>query len=336
MFAMVSRLGDSRRRWLPHLLLFVVVLIWSGNTVISKLVMHDVPAAQLTLVRFSLGVLAFHLPLFLLLHRRGARLERHEWGRLAFIGAAGAGTSVLLFTIGLSYAPATYTSLISMIGPPLTALMAWIFFRELLGWTRALGTAIAFFGAALLVTGGQVADPQPGLLVGTGFLIASQAAWALYILFGKPLLAHRPPILVLTASHLCALLSVWALSLVSGGWEFIGQASSWSLGVWGGIFYLAIINTGLSQLLFMYGLRDVSSAQAVSYTYLQPAMTALMAMVVLAEQPGPLTVVCGLVILAGIYLVNRPRGPQRRERVAEPLARPRSVGPVGPPGPVKR
>jgi drug/metabolite transporter (DMT)-like permease len=316
---------DTRRRWLPHLLLFVVVLIWSGNTVVSKLVMHDVPAPQLTLVRFSLGVLAFHLPLFLMLRRRGPGLERREWGRLAFIGAVGAGTSVLLFTIGLSYAPATYTSLISMIGPPLTALLAWIFFREILGWTRALGTAIAFSGAALLVTGGQLADPQPGLLIGTGFLIASQAVWALYILFGKPLLAHRPPILVMTASHLCALLSVWALSLVSGGWDFIWEAGSWSVGVWLGIFYLAIINTGLSQLLFMYALRDVSSAQAVSYTYLQPAMTAVMAMVALGEQPTLMTLACGLVIMAGIYLVNRPRGPQRHAHKIEPLALPRPV-----------
>jgi drug/metabolite transporter (DMT)-like permease len=333
---MLSRSGTTRRRWVPHLLLFIVVLIWSGNTVISKLVMHDVPAPQLTLVRFSLGVLAFHLPLYLILRRRGATLNRREWGRLAFIGAAGAGTSVLLFTLGLSYAPATYTSLISMIGPPLTALMAWIFFREILGWTRALGTAIAFGGAALLVTGGQLADPQPSLLVGTGLLIASQAAWALYILFGKPILALRPPILVMTASHLCAVLSVWVLSLVSGGWEFMWQAHEWSLGVWLGILYLAIINTGLSQLLFMYALRDVSSAQAVSYTYLQPAMTAIMAMLALGEQPGLLTLVCGIVILAGIYLVNRPRGAQRRPRPVEPLAVSHPVGPVGPPGPVKR
>lgn len=322
---MVPWRGETWRRWLPHLLLFLVVLIWSGNTVISKLVMHDVPAPQLTLVRFSLGVLAFHLPLFLVLTRRGARLERHEWGRLAFIGAVGAGTSVLLFTVGLSYAPATYTSLISMIGPPLTALMAWLFFREILGWTRALGTAIAFAGAALLVTGGQIADPQPGLLVGTGFLVASQAAWAIYILYGKPLLAHRPPILVMTASHLCAVVSVWVMSVPVGGWSFVWDAASWSPGVWLGILYLAIVNTGLSQLMFMYALRDVSSAQAVSYTYLQPAMTALMAMVALGEQPTLLTFVCGAVILAGIYLVNRPRGAPRPVRSAEPVAVPRPV-----------
>jgi drug/metabolite transporter (DMT)-like permease len=322
---MLSGRGESQRRWLPHLLLFVVVLIWSGNTVISKLVMHEVSAAQLALVRFSLGVLAFHVPLYLLLRRHGPALERHEWWRLVVIGAGGAGTSVLLFTIGLSYAPATYTSLISMIGPPLTALLAFVLFREVLGWTRAIGTAIAFLGAALLVTGGQFAEPQPGLLVGTAYLIGSQATWSIYILYGKPLLAHRPPVLIMATSHLFALLSVWPLSIPIGGWEFVWEAPGWSAGVWLGVMYLAFVNTGLSHLLFIYALREVSSAQAVSYTYLQPPMTALMAMLTLGEQPTLMTLLCGIVILVGIWLVNRPRAARRPPAPVEQVVAVRPV-----------
>ncbi len=216
---MVSGSGESWRRWLPHFLLFLVVLIWSGNTVISKLVIGQVDPAQLALVRFSLGVLAFHLPLFLVLRRRGPRLHRWEWWRLAMIGAGGAGTSVLLFTIGLSYAPATYTSLISMIGPPLTALMAWMLFRETLGWTRAIGTGIAFLGAALLVTGGQLSGESSGLLVGTAFLVGSQATWAIYILYGKPLIAHRPPTADPGDGGLARLRAVRALADLDPDWR---------------------------------------------------------------------------------------------------------------------
>src|SRR6185295_18603073 len=114
---MLTRRGDFWRRWLPHILLFLVVLIWSGNTVVSKLAFAEVSPPQLALVRFSLAVLAFHLPLFLLLQRRGMHLTKRELWRLVLIGAGGAGTSVLSYTIGLSYTPATYTSLISMTGP---------------------------------------------------------------------------------------------------------------------------------------------------------------------------------------------------------------------------
>src|SRR5438874_2030089 len=81
--------------------------------------------------------------------------------------------------------------LIQMTSPPLTALLAWLLFREVLGWTRAAGTAIAFGGAAVLVSGGQLADPNPGIFSGTALLIASQLSWAIYTLLGKPLLARR-------------------------------------------------------------------------------------------------------------------------------------------------
>lgn len=322
---MLSRPGETRRRWAPHLLLFIVVLIWSGNTVISKIVVSEVPPAQLALVRFSLGVLAFHLPFFLILQRRGPRIEGREWLRLLIIGAGGAGTSVLFFTIGLSYAPATYTSLISMVGPPLTALMAWVLLRETLGWTRAIGTGIAFVGAALLVTDGSLALPGESLLTGTAFLVASQATWAIYILFGKPLLTQKPPALVMGASHVFALVSMWPISLFTGGWDFIWQAHEWSSGIWFGVMYLAFANTALSQLLFLLALREVSSAQAVSYTYAQPPLTALMAMFALNEQPKAMTLVYGIVILFGLWLVNRPQTTRVRKARTDAPATGRQV-----------
>jgi drug/metabolite transporter (DMT)-like permease len=85
------------------------------------------------------------------------------------------------------------------------------------------------------------------------------------------------------------------------------------------VLYLAIINTGLSHLLFVYALREVTSAQAVSYTYAQPPMTALMAMFALGEQPTLMTLVCGLVILLGIWLVNRPRAVRRPPVPLDPV-----------------
>lgn len=305
---MLSWPGEHQRRWLPHILLFLVVLIWSGNTVISKIVIREMQPVELALARFSLGVLAFHLPVFLIFRRLGPSLERAEWKRLLLMGVIGAGTSMLLFTLGLDLMPATYVSLVMMTGPGLTALLAWVMFREVLGWTRAAGSAIAFLGAAVLVSGGQLTDPQPGLFIGAVFLITSQLTWALYTLLGKPLLAKRMPLIVMSAAHVFALISLWPLSIPLGGWNFLWHVSSWTIDIWLSLFYLAIVNTGLSQVMYFYALRDVTTAQAVSYTYLQPAMTALMAMAALGEEITALTLASGAVIIFGLWLVNRPRG----------------------------
>jgi drug/metabolite transporter (DMT)-like permease len=308
---MLSWPGEHRRHWVPHILLFIVVLIWSGNTVISKIVIRDMSPVELALARFSLGVLAFHLPVFLILKRIGPSLERPEWKRLFLMGFVGAGTSMLLFTLGLDLMPATYVSLVMMTGPALTAVMAWFLLREVLGWTRAAGSAIAFLGAALLVSGGQLAEGQPGMLAGSAFLITSQLSWALYTLLGKPLLSRRSPLIVMSTAHLFALLSLWPLAIPLGGWNFLWHIGEWGPGVWISLIYLGIINTGLSQVLYFYALREVSTTQAVSYTYLQPPMTAVMAMAALGEQVTALTIACGAVIIFGLWLVNRPRGARR-------------------------
>lgn len=293
---------------LPHALLFVAVLIWSGNTVISKIMLRELTPEELALVRFSLGVLGFHLPVFLVARRHSPPVDAADWRRLAIMGVIGAGTSMLFFTMGLNLMPATYVSLVQMTAPPLTALLAWLLFREILGWTRAAGTAIAFGGAAVLVSGGQLADPSGGFLAGAALLILSQVTWAIYTLLGKPLIARRSPLIVMSAAHVFALFSLWPLSVPMGGWSFLWHIGEWSPGIWLGMVYLGIVNTGLSQVMFLYALREVTTAQAVSYSYLQPPMTALMAMVVLGEQVTPLTLGCGVVIIFGLWLVNRPRG----------------------------
>jgi drug/metabolite transporter (DMT)-like permease len=321
---MLSWRSEHRRHLMPHVLLFAAVVIWSGNTVISKVMLRQMSPEELALVRFSFGVLAFHLPVFLYARRHSPALAPSEWRRLFVMGFIGAGTSMLLFTMGLNLMPATYVSLVQMTAPPLTAMLAWIMFREILGWTRAAGTAIAFGGAAVLVSGGQLTDPHSGLLVGAGLLILSQVAWAIYTLLGKPLIARRSPLIVLSAAHCFALLSLWPMSAPIGGWNFIWHMGDWSWGIWLGMVYLAIVNTGLSQVMFLYALREVTTAQAVSYTYLQPPMTALMAMAVLGEQVTALTLVCGVVIIFGLWLVNRPRG--GRARIATPVVRPTPVG----------
>ena len=310
---MLALPGDQRRRLLlPHLLLFVVVLIWSSNTVVSKIVLRDVSPSLLALVRISMAVLPFHLPILLIYLRKGPPLQRPEWVRLASIGMIGAATSATVYTFALSMTPATYAGLMQMTGPPLTALLAWIALGEAMGRERALGTAIAFVGAGLLATNGQLADPDPLILTGSALIIGSQLAWAYYTLAAKPLLARRPPLLVLAGSHSFALLALWPASGLLGAWDALPTVADWSWSLWLGVAYLAFGTTALSQVMYIYALRALPAAQVVSYTYLQPVLTALLAALVLDEQPTVLTFVCGGTILFGLWLVNRPRRPRRQ------------------------
>ena len=301
--------GADRRALLPLLVLTLVVLIWASNTIVSKLVLRETSPALLALVRFSLAAVGFYLPVFLLMARLAPPLRRQDVTRLALTGTLGSASSVLLFTIGVSMTPATDAGLILSTAPICTALLAWLFLGERLGRLRALGLVTSFLGAGLLATDGQVTAPDPSILLGSAFLLLAQLAWGGYTLSAKPLLARRPPLQVLATSHLFSAAALWPATGLLGAWAELPEVLSWSLATWLGVGYMALVISALSQTLYVYGLREVSASQAISFMYLQPIFTAVLAALFLDERPTMLTFVCGGLILLGLWLVNRPRPP---------------------------
>jgi drug/metabolite transporter (DMT)-like permease len=300
----------ERRSLLPYVLLTIVVAIWASNTIATKLLLREVSPSLLTLVRFSMAALAFHLPLFLVMQRRAAPFRRREWLLLAGMGVIGQAASTLFFNFGVSMTPATYAALMMMTAPVWGALLALIFLGERLGLARGLGMATSFLGAAILATEGQVEAPDADILLGSVLLTLCQISWASYTLIGKPLIARRHPLLVLAGANLIAFVALWLATGLVGGWAELPQVLTWSATTWALMLYLVLLTSTLSQVMYIYALRDVSAAQAISFMYLQPVFTALMAAAVLGEELTLLTLVCGALILFGLWLVNRPRPPR--------------------------
>jgi drug/metabolite transporter (DMT)-like permease len=67
----------------------------------------------------------------------------------------------------------------------------------------------------------------------------------------------------------------------------------------------ALLVTIASNQLFSYGLQRVPAGVATAYSYLIPIFAAGGAWIVLGEPITVAVVVCGTIIAAGVYLVNR-------------------------------
>src|SRR5688572_12176658 len=87
--------GARVRAALPLVMLTLVVMIWSSNNIATKLVLQETSPGLLTLVRFTLTTLVFHLPAFLLIRRFGQPLSRGDWVRLAIASLTGYALSAL-------------------------------------------------------------------------------------------------------------------------------------------------------------------------------------------------------------------------------------------------
>jgi drug/metabolite transporter (DMT)-like permease len=83
---------------------------------------------------------------------------------------------------------------------------------------------------------------------------------------------------------------------------------------WAAIAFLGIACSGLGYLFWYGALEQVDASQVASLLYLEPLVTLAAAVWLLGEPVWVTTVAGGVLVLAGVALVQR--GPRRRTRPA--------------------
>jgi drug/metabolite transporter, DME family len=235
------------------------------------------------------------------------------WRARAAIGvaaAAVAGYQVCFFTAVRVTGVAIGTVVAIGSAPVLTGALTRLTGGPPLGRRWALATSAAVVGCVVLVTGGRAAGVRP-----EGVLLALVAGfcYAVYAVAAARLIARGSPetaVMGLLFGGAAVLLAP-VLAVSPAGWLATGRG----LAVAG---YLGVVTTAVAYLLYGRGLRTMSAPVAVTLGLAEPAVAALLGLVVLAERISG-AAVAGL-ILVGLALVG--------------LASGRTTGqvPPGPPG----
>lgn len=311
---------DSRL-WVPLAVVMLVILLWAGNTIVSKYILREASPVLISLVRFQLVGVLFYIPVFLVLHRNGQRLTRGEWPLLILLGLVGTLGSQVFFMIGLLTTPATDAGIYQIITPIFVVLIAWLWIGERLSRVRAAGIGLACVGSVVLVTDGGSVGFGGGDVLGALLIMLSNVAWAGYTVISKRLVARRSPLLVLTAANLTAMVAIWPVAGLMGVFPELPRVLEWSPTAWLVMVYLVAVTGTLSQWLYQWTIRELGPSRVSAGLYLKPLFVAALAVAFLGERPTLVTLVSGLLILAGVWLVNRPRRPEAIE-AAEAARRP--------------
>lgn len=153
----------------------------------------------------ALGVIAAAL------HGRKFLPERGDLSRLFFCGLLGIVLNMALFLEGLQRSTAINVALLLPLIPVFTLLVAIVARQERFDMPRAIGMAVAFCGAGLVLfeRGGRIGSDH---LTGNLLVVTNELCYAIYFVLLRPLLAKYPP-LVLTAWVF--LLSAWSIPLLT-------------------------------------------------------------------------------------------------------------------------
>lgn len=227
---------------------------------------------------------------------------------LAFAGVFFAGD--LLFwhwSIGLtSIANAT---LFANFNPLFVALGAWVLLGQPIRLGFAIGMAVAFAGAALLLAESLAAGE--GSALGDVFGLITAAFWASFFLAVARFRRRYDPATIMLWTSIGTALAILPVAAVAEDVLF-----PTTLAGWGVLLALALVSHALGQGLIAFAVAHLPAGLSALTLLLEPVFAALFGWVLLGEALSPLQGTGGMVILAGILLAQRQHRPARPVPVA--------------------
>ena len=263
-----------------------VAVIFGTGVVFAKAAIDHFPPILLMSIRFS--VAAAVLLWFV-------RPPWHLMGKIFFAALVGAAIQYSLTFSGLAGLDASIMILVVQLEVPFAAVLAWLVFKDPLGWRGFAGMMIAFVGIAVISgSPDQRGNLLPILLVAGGSL-----AFAV----GQIMIKRIGQIGGLTMIACVAAMAgpqllVSSLIFERGQWEAIVGAPPV---VWWAVAFLALVMTSFGYAMWYDLLGRLDVTRVIPYLLLVPVTTVLGGVFFLGE---PMT----LLRFAGGALVIRRRG----------------------------
>lgn len=225
---------------------------------------------------------------------------RDVW-RIALVGLLGTAFNQLLYLNGLERSNATHAAVLVTLIPVFAFIIAIASRKERAVPLGLLGVGIAFAGV-LSLTGVEDVSIGVDTIVGDGLMVANAFSYALYLVLSKPYVERYGAIPVVAISFVAA--SIFAAPF---GVSELGAVASMSSEAFGALIYVVLVPTLLTYLLNAWALARASASKVAIYIYLQPLLGVLLAHWILHEVLGARALVSSLVVIFGIFLVNRAR-----------------------------
>jgi drug/metabolite transporter (DMT)-like permease len=282
-------------------------VIWGLPYFFIKLSVQEVSPVAVAFFRVAIAAVIL-LPIA---WRRGAL--KTLWQQKAAICAFAVVEFAIPFTV-ISFAErwisSSVTGILIAVVPLSIALIQRFFgVHERLGWRRVLGLALGFVGVATLLGFGTISGAFGWL--GVACMFVATLGYAVGPLIIQRHLSTLDPYGPLAASLAVAsavLLVPAILALPSRMPSLVALSS---------IAILGVVCTALAMLLMFYLVGHAGASRAAVITYINPAVAALLGVVLLHERLGLTGILAFVLILLGSWLATRGKGtPHRGPSVA--------------------
>ena len=295
------KLAPPSQRWFYHIVAFIIVTIWGGTLVSSKLLIQAGMAEHEIFIARALIAYCAICPFAP--RKLWAQTWRDELLFL-FIGMLGGSLYFILenFAVGLTLV--NNVSFIVSLSPLITVFLARFFWRGMhLSTSLLIGSAIAVLGVALIIYGGQTDEGGKDNIWGDVLALLSALCFGIYSLLVKVLGKGYSSTFITRKLFAYGFLTAlpW---LLAKPWQFaFADFLQWNIIC--NLLFLALVASFGCFLMWNITVGKLGAVITSNYIYVSPIATVIISYLFLNESMCLLAYIGSAAVLAGVIIANR-------------------------------
>ena len=280
-------------------MIVLAVIFWGSSFIAVKIALKELQPT--TIVTLRLVAAALFLFIIALTRKNSFAINLKSHGSI-FILALISVFHLWIQVKALEFTTASNSGWIVGTAPVFIAVLGVFFFKEKLTLYKVSGILIALAGLILLISRGNIFSISLIENKGDLMMLSSAFIWGVYSIANKKITLTYPPLMMIFYLFLMMAIIILPFTINS---QTIKSISELSLNGWAAVLFLGLFCSGIAYVIWAAALRDMDSAKVGAFLYLEPFVTVIMAWFVLSEQITLLMLLSGIIILFGVYLVNR-------------------------------
>jgi len=289
-------------RALALLAAFGATTIYGLNHTIAKVVMpHYIgPFGFIMLRVVGASVLFWTISLFV----PKETIERKDYLRIAGAAFLGMCINMLMFFKGLQLSTPINSGVIVTLTPIIILILSAFFLKEKLTLFKFLGIVLGFTGAIILILYGNTTQVlnAPNIPLGNTMLLINATSFGAYLVMVKPLTKKYNTITLMKWMFLIGIFYTFPVTyseFSEVSWTTLPFEAIWRMG------FVVVGTTFMTYMLNVYALKTLPPTAIGAFTYLQPLITILYAVITGNDILDGVKILACLLVFVGVYLVSK-------------------------------
>lgn len=288
-------------------------IIWGTNFIFMRQASEWISPVQIVFLRVLCGFVPIAVMAWM---QKAVRREHLKYtGHFLVMALLATVIYYWAFASGTSLLLSGVSGVLSGAIPLFSFIVAAIFLRqEKITVMRLCGLMLGFAGVILIAKPWQVSGESISL-AGVGYMILGSLSVGISFVYAKKFLADKQIApLALTTYQIGLALLILACITPFTGITAIAQDSTASLGL---IIGLGLLGTGVAYLTYYYLILNLGAVVASSVTYIPPVVALIVGFLAANEQLGVTEILSMVLIMSGVFLLQRPSRRPEAEKEAE-------------------